>query len=966
MDYSQHGNKRRKRSQNPHATRLRNKIAIIILRVMFALVLIGGFAGLGAGMGVYIGILNNAPELDMAGLGPVSSRQLSNETIGNMPGVNLSSFIVGQDGEERERLHGGHNTVFVSFEDIPQYMIDAIVAIEDERFFEHNGIDTRGIVRAMWVTTQPDRGPEGASTITQQLVKNMLGVMDNDFVTKLQEQHHAINFERYLVGEYARLGYADPHMEAKNFILQSYLNIINLGRQNYGVQSAAWFYYDMCVSELSIAQAATIAAITQNPSRFPPDIRPQDNWRRTQLVLRNMLRLGFISDDEYEEAREYRYLYDDKGEQLFDADGEPLTLGLVYDTIFRREDGRTRLLMSEFDCFTDALLDQVRDDLRREYNLTTDQANRRIFNTGLRIYSTQNMAMQAAADRAFLDESLWPNVGFSIEVTHYMTVYNSITQQRRHYQRERVVANMAEAEAFVQSLRDTLLTSADEIVDERTFTVPQPQGAFVLIDHHTGHVMAIRGIRGEKQGNRAFNRATQATRSPGSQMKPLVPFGPLFDLGVMQPASIIDDIPFALHNPHGRDWSPGNHWGSTYRGLTTARAAIYESGNVVSARAGADTTIVHAGVPTMHRFLENLGVSTLSPNDGAAMVLGGLSNGMKLIELAGAYAAIANAGEYNRPVLYTVVLDHEGQILLENGHAPQRAMRATTAYLLTHSMQDTVTRGTGTRANWTTGSGLRGRIPIAGKTGTSQRNRDLGFVGYTPYFTAAFWIGNDNEQPLHQRTREFHTPLWRNIMEEVHLNLPARSFERPPGITTGYACLDSGHAPTDLCRADPRGNRAARDIFASGHVPSQACRVHQQYTVCTESHMLAGHNCPEWAVVTRVGIVRPVPIDHITAFVRDRHVEFSLAVRQGLSCTYHGEGDYYAQNPNDDLLFNTDTGEWINSPNFNNTNTGATQTPAPTPMPETGWGGLDAPASTPTPNTTPPPFMNIVTPPGLY
>jgi penicillin-binding protein 1A len=983
MDYSQSENKKRGRS--PHTTRVRNKAGLLILRISISVLLIAGFAAFGAGIGVYRGILDGSPELDISGLGPISPRVFDAGFSGgaSLDGFGLTSFIVcAKTGEIRERLHAGQNREFVSLGDVPQHLIYAFVAIEDERFFEHNGVDPRGMARAIYVNFLTDRPTEGASTITQQLVKNMLGVRDNTFITKLQEQHLAINFENLLMREFERLGYENPRDEAKNFIIQSYLNIISLGRTNVGVQAAAWWYYGVCVSELSIVQSATIASITQHPSRFPPDIRPENNWRRTKLVLGNMLRLGFISDEEYAEAMQERpVLCPDTDEQLYDDDGGPRMLGLVYDTIFRMDGGGTRPLMSEFDCFTDALLVQVRDDLMSHHGLTFERANWRIFESGIRIYSTQDTEKQAVVDRAFLDESLWPGqgVGFSIEVTHYMSVYNSITQQNRHYRRQHDVATHAAAEEWVESLRESLLTHADVIIDERTFKTPQPQGAFVLIDHHTGHVLAMRGIRGEKQTNRAFNRATEATRSPGSQMKPLAPFAPLIDLGIMQPASIVDDIPFYLPNPGGRGWSPGNHWGSTYRGLTTLRNAIYASGNVVSARAAADPSIPHAGVPVMVSYLEQMGINTIAPQDGAAMVLGGMTNGTKLIELAGAYATVANLGEYNRPVLYTKVLDHEGNIILENPHNPQRVLRAATAYLLTDCMRNTLTIGTGARANWTDASGLRGQIQIAGKTGTSQSNRDLGFSGYTPYFTASVWLGNDNETPLHTRAREFHTPLWRTIMEGVHAGLPPRSFERPSGITSAAACRDSGHTPTAFCSHDPRGSRTHTELFAVGQTPSQACRVHQEFTYCTESDMLANEHCPEWAVVTRVGLVRHNPIDDITASVSDRYLEFPLAVRQGLSCTYHltgGGGGFAGGNFWDSVHQNPEfivcmiSGLLMPNPDYipppvtvPNDTWDAPQTPqTPLPTPPPIWPGL-GPASEP--SETPPPFVHTVPIPGL-
>ena len=1011
MDYSQLGFRKRKRLQSPHTTRVRNKVGLLILRVSLALVMIGGFAGVGLGLGIWLGILENAPEFDISRLSPISPLAGGGRAVqgGNLPPIELSSFIVDQDGEVMERLHQGHNRILMSLGDIPQHLRYAFVAIEDERFFEHNGVDLRGIIRAIYVTTVPGRPTEGASTITQQLVKNTLEVMDNDFITKLQEQYLALGLERFLVEEFTRLGYEDPRQEMKNYILQEYLNIINLGRSNYGVQAASWFYYGICVSELNVAQAATIAAITQNPSRFPPDRHPENNWRRARLVLRNMRRLGFITDEEYFEARLERPIvcqYTGEhlpdlcpitNEQLYDADGRPLMryIGYVYDTIYQVYGGGIRDIISPFDCFTDALLDQLRDDFMREHNMSSDDANHRIFNTGLRIYSTQNTAKQAVVDRAFLNESLWPGsgTGFSIEVTHQLTVFDTISQQRRHYRERNDFTTLEQAEAFVEENRTRILRTADEISYERIFKVPQPQGAFVLMDHSNGHVVAMRGIRGPKEGNRAFNRATMATRSPGSQMKPVVPFAVLFETEGMAPSTVIDDIPFNLPNPYtGRGWSPGNHWGN-FRGLSTIRNAIYASGNVVSARAAADTSITHAGVPAMVRFLEQMGVTTLSPNDGAAIVLGGMTNGMRLIELAGVYATLANLGEFNQPILYTRVYDHEGNILIENGQNPQRVFRATTAYMVTHSMMDTVTRGTGVPANFTVASGLRGQIPVSGKTGTSQSNRDLGFVGYTPYFTAAFWIGNDNETPLHRRTREFHTPMWRTIMEEIHRDLPPRQFTRPPGIVFQHACLDSGHLATEHCRADPRGNRVRNEIFATGNVPNRHCAVHQYFSYCTESGMISTANCPYWAVHSRVGLVREQPIDDIEIFVRDREFEVPYYVRQGLTCTHCvATPDFGFGTPGGGFPWEFDSGNWMGLPTTGQQNVaggatvgsqppgggltspnvwGTPATPAPTLHPSGQWPGIGvspgaeatpSPAPTPSPSSdetdSPSPFTN--------
>ena len=870
MDYSKQANKKRLRRQAPHATRIRNKISILFLRAVIGLVLVAVFALAGAGIGSYLGILGNAP-------------QIPRESVG-VPIYRSSVIKCALTGEELEWLHAGQNQQTVTLSQIPLHVRNAFLAIEDERFYYHNGIDVRSIGRAIH-TLFTTRGEvaQGASTITQQLIKNMLNRFDADLVTKLQEQYLAVTFERMLTEE------KGCRILAKDFILESYLNIINLGRQNYGVQAAAWFYYGIDVSELSIVQGATIAAIAQNPSRFPPDTRPASNWERTQLVLGNMLRNGFITQEEFDEAMQ---------------ECEETGLGLVYGTIFRVETGATRPLLSPFDCFTDALLNQVRDDLIAEFGLSLAEANRLTFTGGLTIYSTQNRQMQNVVDRAFLNPSLWPGPeeGFTIELEYNLSVRNTVTGLVRHYQQTRTVASREEGYRAITEIQNRLMSPVDEIEAERIFMIPQPQGAFVLLDHHTGHVLALRGIRGEKEGNRVFNRATQATRSPGSQMKPIVPFAPAFELGLMQPATVIDDVPFTFVSPGSPPWSPSNWWGSTFEGLSTARRAIYRSMNVVSVRAAVDPELpINVGLPTVRAFLDDFGFTTIRERDGAGIVLGGMTDGVRLIELAAAYGAIANMGEYIRPVFYTRVLNHDGTVLLDNTPNPRRIIQETTAYLLIDTMRDTMTRAgaTGHPVRWLNEE-LRSNMHLAGKTGTSDDMRDLGFTGFTPYFTASIWMGNDTNLPMHRNSNQFHRQMWRIIMEEIHLNLAPRQFTRPSGIVSVQVCLDSGLRATDLCRIDPRGSRVRNEVFAAAHVPhpDAYCNVHVQVVLCHFGYV-ANEFCPAHLNETVVGIVRPFPIDHFTETIADRVLELPIGARLGIVCSIHT--DWLANWPGFDI-----------------------------------------------------------------
>jgi penicillin-binding protein 1A len=294
-----------------------------------------------------------------------------------------------------------------------------------------------------------------------------------------------------------------------------------------------------------------------------------------------------------------------------------------------------------------------------------------------------------------------------------------------------------------------------------------------------------------------------------------------------------------------------------------------------------------------------------------------------LIELAAAYAAIANGGLYNRPVLYSRVVDSNGNVILENHHEPRTVMRDTTAYLLIDTMKDTITNGTGTAMNWIANPQMRRDIPIAGKTGTTDESRDLGFTGFTPYLTAALWFGNDNNMSMSTQMRSgmrrasaYLGPLWRNIMQDIHTDFAPRQFTRPPGIIEEHVCFDSGHLATDLCRNDPRGNRERLEIFAPGTVPTQVCNVHQEFLVCVDNHYhLAGTWCTN--MIHRIGIVRPVPIPEEFAQVSigDRAYEHHPSIRTGATCTVCTGGGLFGFSDWDwwDQMFGLpETPPWLN------------------------------------------------------
>ena len=801
MDYSDSTSKRRKRRHNPHATRIRNTVGVLIFRVIFALLLIGGFAVAGAGIGFYLGILRNAP--------------IINVQTDIRPGIYNSFIIEARTGREIARLSGEENREFASIGQMPQHLLDAFIAIEDERFLSHNGIDPRGMVRALHNNlTNTDGRTEGASTITQQLIKNMLGLTRNDLQSKLQEQYLAVQFERALTEQHG------SREIAKEIILEAYLNTINLGRNWHGVQVAAWNYFGKDVSELTISESAVIAAITRHPSRYLPDRFPENNRYRQLLVLDNMLRLEMISDIQHRMA-----VTDPVHDRVLTQQINDMASGVVHTY------------------FVDALLTQVAEDLAEQHHLTPQQANSWIFGGGLRIYATQDLRIQDIVDDVFLDDTMFPVDVFSIDIEYTLSARNEITGQTVHHRRTGTIRNRDEKQAWIDAVHAELLTANDVIVDYRYILMPQPQSAFVIMDQYNGHVLAISGGRGEKQAGRTFCRATVATRSPGSQFKVVAAFLPGIDAGIFSAATHFVDAPFTHDDGH-TTWTPRNWWGASWRGPMSVRRAIYDSANVVSSIA-----FQEVGAERAFHYLTNLGFTTLEGtlasgrtfrDVGASVPLGGLTLGVTQLELAASYATIANLGEYNRPVFYTRVLDQNGRVLLENGHNPRRVISAQTAYILTDTMRDTVTRGTGTNARF---RNVRG-IPIAGKTGTSQNTEDLGFTGYTPYFTATVWLGFDRPRELPRGARGHHLTIWREIMERVHyeLELEPRDFVRPDGITTVSLCRVTGLLPTDACR---RAGTVVSDLAVAGFSPPGGhCDGHRETWLCVLSGGPIGEYCP--------------------------------------------------------------------------------------------------------------------------
>jgi len=759
---------------------------------------------------MYNGILASTP--------PISLAQVAS--------TEQATFVYDSEGNKIDELVAANsNRILVKMEQIPQNMADAVVAIEDERFYEHKGVDFMGILRAgyQFVITK-GKEQQGASTITQQLLKNKIFTdwmeEDDNFIKsvkrKLQEQYLAIEITKVM---------------SKEEILEHYMNTINLGQNTLGVEAASQRYFGKSVSELTLSECATIAVITQNPSKYNPISHPEENVKRRKKCLDNMLDFEFITQAEYDEAM---------------ADN-------VYERIERHnvdflEDN------SSSSYFVDALTYDVREDLLATGLYTESQVDNLLYSGGLRIMSTLDPKIQAIVDYEVNNPENYPDyVQYELDCALTITNKDGVSQ---NYSKEMMTLHFKNngepnfdllfdspeaAQAKFEEYKAALLKEGDEYV-ERIRTTVQPQVSVYIMDQKTGYVAAMSGGRGPKEGRLTFNRATGSYRQPGSTFKVLATYAPALDSAGLTLANVYNDAPFLYD-----DGKPVSNWydETKYKGLCSIRYGIEQSLNIVAVK-----TLTQITPRLGYDYVENFGFSQLANGKEIGgklfydaqqpLALGGITTGVSNEELTAAYAAIANGGEYIKPKLYTRVLDSEGNVILDNRTVkPTRVIKETTAFLLTDAMVDVVTKGTGTRVRFSNTMG------IAGKTGTTSSNVDVWFAGYTPYYTCSAWAGYDNNHKMISSGSNQETNiaknLWRNIMKSVHENLPDERFQVPTGIVEAEICKLSGKLPNPgLC--DP--TCIVSEYFEEDTIPMEICDVHYYGQICAYDNLVATAECP--------------------------------------------------------------------------------------------------------------------------
>lgn len=704
---------------------------------IFKIILFTGLALFIIGVGIVLGVITGIID------------GTDNVKLEELQMLKLTTFIYDKDGKEIGNLFDEENRVNVEYSKLPKQLVDAVVAIEDERFWTHNGVDFKRTVGAVFsYAINSGDSSYGGSTITQQLIKNITGDKESDWTRKIREWYRAMSLETKL---------------SKEQIIESYLNTIYMGAGAYGVEVASHTYFDKGVVDLKLAESATLAAIIQTPESTNPykgEKATEKLKNRKEVVLNQMLKLGKISKEEYDAAMVYKIVYK-KGS---------LAAG------------------STQSYFVDAVIEAVVEDLMDAKNITRGMALKMIYGDGYKIYSTMDKKVQDVMDKVY--------------------------QNKKYFYTDK-------KGNFMQS-------------------------SMVVVDQATSNVVGLIGGAGDKKGDLSLNRATQTTRQPGSAFKPIAAYGPSFEQGKVYPGMGLDDVQKTFGN-----WTPKNYYAG-FNGYVSARDAIKLSMNLPAVQA-----VQLGGIEYAYRFAENLGISSLDERDKnlSSLALGGLTHGVSVIDMAGAYATYASGGIYSKPKLYSKVVDSKGKEILTATKEFKRVMKDSTAFLITDCLKTVIDSGTGTYARL-------GNIAAAGKTGNTNNDYDQWFAGFSPYYTAVVWNGYDTPTTIGRVYPYTCIRVWKDVMLEIHKGKAAKQFTVPSTVVRAEVCTVSGLAPTDACRKYGQG-KVKYEYFAKGTVPTKTCDIHKLMDVCEVTGKIATEFCPkkQISVITRNFVPNAKPAD---------------------------------------------------------------------------------------------------------
>ena len=706
-------------------------------------------------------------------------------------------YNVNENGEIEvlQELYASMDWKKADYEDIPQALIDAAVAIEDKRFYEHQGVDWFTTIKAFANMFFGDE-TVGGSSITQQLVKNITG-------------ENSVTVQRKVL-EFFRATIAEKNYD-KEVIMEEYLNTIYMGQGCRGVRSAAEAYFGKELQMLTIAECASLISITNNPSMFDPYSEreymyagelmngKQRNRHRQMLVLGELLNQGYITREEYDEAvaqelvlkssiaEEDRWVECSNTEcgyegirSTFNTSGKDLVCpqcGEVPEVV-------TDASQEVYSYFVDVVIQDVakamaKQDGVEQWNQDTweiylDRINR----GGYHIYSTMDTTVQAHVDNIYQDLNKIP----------------------------------------------------------ATISAQQLQSAIIVIDNKTGDIVAMAGGVGKEKAHFGQNRATKSKLQSGSSIKPLSIYAPGFESGAITPATVIKDMPI-YYNTKG-PWPRNDD--RKYNYAYSIFGGVIESVNAVAANA-----LNKIGTSYGYDFAkEQFGISTLVAEDlqFSALALGAQNYGVTVRDMANAYATFANNGVYRNGRTWTKVYDSKGNLVLENTQESRKILSEKTVNYTNYCLYNAVLSGTGKRAKLD-------NVDVAGKTGSTSSFRDRWFCGFTGYYTAAVWSGYDIPETitLASGSGNVSARLWKNVMEPIHKGLQNIELYDKSRMTSVSICLDSGKQATDACYADPRGKRVENVLVYGEDVPTESCDKHIMVDYCVTGGGVANEGCKHLA-----------------------------------------------------------------------------------------------------------------------
>ncbi len=703
--------RKKKRRENPLSVFGRT------LFLLFLIFLIMCFVGVGIVGGYVFNAIDSLGDLDI--------RILSGD---------LTTYVYDKDDNQIATFHSEKDRIPLDPMDIPIRMKQAIVAIEDIRFFEHKGIDPIRIVGAFKANLESGGISQGASTITMQVVRLVIldvSNLDKTYERKIQE---------------AWLAYKLEQIYSKEQILAFYLNNVYYGQRAYSCATAARNYFGKDIHKLSLGEYAFLAGVVNGPTHFDPYKNMTRAKSRQAIVLNEMVKKNYITRSEADAAA-----------------AEPLNVvkGVAPD--------------EDRDYSNQSFLDYAFNQACEILGINKDNAIR-MFTGGYRVYTTLDVTTQAKAEDIYTHDDNFPEV--------------------------------KEEGKLIQS-------------------------AVVVMKTRNGEIMSMVGGRNIREV-RGFNRAADGYRQPGSAFKPVVAYGPAIELG-WNPGNVLDDYPggFTVEKEFVNS-------DNSYRGLVTLRAAIQSSLNTIAVK-----LIERIGTQNGINFAKKLGITSLVEsgrnNDlGPALALGGVTNGISPLELTAAFASFGNNGIYNKPFCIRRIEDYKGNVIYEHIPESRVAMTPQTAYLMTDMLISAVSGGTGSRAR------LADR-PTAGKTGTTSLNVDAWFAGFTPDITATLWMGYDKPERMPGVFGgTYCAPLWKEIMEVAHRDMPVTGFPSAEGIVSVSIDAKSGLLPSELTPPE----FVISEKFNAKYIPTEVSNVWIQAPVCSESGLLLTEACPYFAMKT--------------------------------------------------------------------------------------------------------------------